>query len=657
MPERALPPGDLIDAKRQINSLCDALESAFRAGQKPRIEDSLEHVSAPHQTLALRELLVLEVNLRIDNGETIDKKEYQRRFPNQDTLISDAIRSAFDLVQGDTGNRPYRSRPGNDWKLKEAQSMTPVYLGLKASCPACGTMIGVVSDEVVHDLVCNSCGNHIKLVGNELTNNKSSVAKRFGHFELLERLGMGGFGSVWKAHDTLLDRIVAVKILHQLAQEADEGKMLLREAQAAAQLAHRRIVTVHEIGRFEGKWYIVSEYVPGMSMAKWMRDRKLSPQQSAQLLSVIAEALQHAHQRGIVHRDLKPDNILIDPEGEPHITDFGLAKRDVGEFTMTLDGKILGTPAYMAPEQASGEVHRTDARSDIYALGVMLFELLTDRLPFRGSVAFILQQVVHGEVPRLRELNSEVPQELEAICLRCLEKNQDMRFRSAKNLAAELRRFLNGKRIRTRSKHEQLERRQTTSAPRPRCYPQMHDDPEYLGCIDRIVSKLVIRDEPNEVYLIRIDNWFDHKWLTFSGIGVVHTDDTASGFSLEEFRQQRVTFPPFNPKRVASQVSFHRTEKGHYEEHTQTPKIHLERCQPSARNLDRRVADFADSAMFCWFSSRTANNGRGSLMVYRLTFGEVATWFVSFQHDQHWKLDRVKGTSRDEIEELLRPTG
>jgi len=306
------------------------------------------------------------------------------------------------------------------------------------------------------------------LVEEEKTSTRRGIAvdsalDTFGKFKLLREVGRGGMGVVYEAHDRDLDRRVALKLLllspnANAKESALDEERFVREARLSAKLNHRHVVAVYEAGTINARRYIAQEFVYGLPLSEWRRKGSVTVRQLVAILRDIALALHDAHEAGIIHRDLKPGNVIIDKNNQPHVTDFGLAKF-VGQNVMqsfTAEGRVVGTPTYMSPEQVRG-ASTIDRRADIYSLGVMLYEILTGRLPFDGANAMeIMMKAVNTPVKEpskitALQMNPLVFSALESICLKAMAKQPDDRYPDAKKLAADLTAWLEGSKVRARS--------------------------------------------------------------------------------------------------------------------------------------------------------------------------------------------------------------
>ncbi|MCI0361384.1 MAG: protein kinase, partial [Planctomycetaceae bacterium] len=376
----------------------------WRAGTLIPVEECLElHAELRNDTEAVLDLIYNEVLLRTERGDTPQLDEYTRRFPT----LADALGPIFEVHQAvESGGGLATSPTFGDLSLRTIDG------GAGGRAPTAPAIPG---------------------------------------YEILERLGHGGMGVVYRAVQKSLGRTVALKMVLAGAHARPEQLSRFRhEAEAVARLPHPNIVQIHEVGEHDGRPFLSLEFVEGGGLDKKLGGAPQPARDAARLVETLARAIHHAHTQGVIHRDLKPANVLLTADGTPKVTDFGLARFGEGSG-QTQSGDILGTPSYMAPEQAAGSAGTLGPAADVYALGAILYELLTGRPPFRAENPIeTLVQVMEQEPVAVRSLQPRAPRDLETICLKCLQKAPHKRYASAADLADDLHRFQDGRPIHAR---------------------------------------------------------------------------------------------------------------------------------------------------------------------------------------------------------------
>ncbi len=400
---------------RHVDAACDQFEAAWLAGERPDPSPLLAEVTGPARTRLLRELLIIELDFRRQRGERPEVAEYAGRFP-EDLTVVDGVFVELGL-SGETmaprregehgGDSPWNTAPGAGWP---GAAVTPAEIGAS-----------------------------------------SLEALRSAGYEVIGELGRGGMGVVYLARNVSLNRPCALKMILAGSHGGKSAVARFRvEAEAVARLRHPGIVQIYHVGEADGLPFLELEYLPGSSLEKTLDGTPRPAAEAARLIEALARAIAEAHRRGIVHRDLKPANILQDAGGQPK-ADFGLAKFLGSQDGLTRTNLVIGSPSYMAPEQAEGNARSVGTSVDVYAMGAILYELLTGRPPFRAATALeTLEQVKAIEPVPPSRLQPGLSRDLETICLKCLEKAPSRRYATSEALAEDLRRFLAGEPIQAR---------------------------------------------------------------------------------------------------------------------------------------------------------------------------------------------------------------
>ncbi len=418
-----------IDLARRIDAVCRQFEADWRDGCEPRIDDYLVAVSDDGRSALRAELEALERELG---------------------------RSQEPAARPDA--RPPVASVPHPSTVAEAPTIPP---GMTPTSP-----LPDAAPSSVHEEATVPPGNPPRTAHDEPTAallrqglpatpraSEPTHIRYFGDYEILREIARGGMGVVFRARQASLNRTVALKMIlaGQLADDNDV-KRFHTEAEAAANLDHPGIVPIFEVGQHEGQHYFSMGFVDGKSLSQRLAEGPLPSREAAELIRRVSEAIEYAHQHGVIHRDLKPANILLDQNGNPRVTDFGLAKKLQGDSGLTGSGQIMGTPSYMPPEQAGGNRGDVGPAADVYALGATLYCLVTGRPPFQAATAMdTVIQVISDEPVPPRRLNTSIPRDLETICLKCLEKDTIKRYASAADFGGDLRRFLNGEPILARA--------------------------------------------------------------------------------------------------------------------------------------------------------------------------------------------------------------
>ena len=432
----------------QLNAedLIEQFEEKWRKGERPNWRQFLPPQNSADFGRVLLELAIRDIQHRLRVGDHPPFAEDYWGVPGANWTEKQQAQLLFEEYQGRWDRGDLTTRCEEFQRRFPALADELSSLRPKWECPHCGCDNEMASEED-SSVACARCTQNFQVADLfRAMPEKLGNSLQIGGYELQGELGKGGMGVVYKAKDKDLPRFVALKMILQADRAtADEMSRFHQEAEAIAQLQHPNIVEIFAKGKHEGKPFLVLEFCEGGSLEDVLKKRAVPPSEGAELVETLARAIQVAHEAGIWHRDLKPANILLTKARTPKITDFGLAKC-FGKEGLSITGAIMGTPSYMAPEQASGESHRIGPLTDVWALGTILYELFTGQKAFPGSNSLsVIYNVAMEEPVSPRTLNPHLPKQLEAICLKCLCKDPAERYTSAESLADDLRSWNRGR--------------------------------------------------------------------------------------------------------------------------------------------------------------------------------------------------------------------
>lgn len=458
--------------RNRVISVCQKFGRDVRSGSAPPLPDHLTGWDGDARSVLLRELLLIELHFRHQQGQVSAREDYRSKYSGSEPVID----SVFDLLSAEDPTASLEAEStimSGDFGATMADgdtNDTNVETMVETPDPSGGTQpnrvdprAATVRDQAHVETLVPSDSDPFDIPTMDSDSMPVPPQARFPgappqlpeDYQLLSVLGKGGMGLVYKARQKRADRIVALKVIRpeklsgMSSSSRDRAIERFRaEAQAAGRLQHDNLVTVYEVGESDGCHYFSMQYVEGQCLADMIREGPLDDRQAARYIEPVCRAVHFAHEHGILHRDIKPHNILIESATQrPRIADFGLAKIIDADIEMTRAGESMGTPPYMPPEQF-GDAAKVTAAADIYGLGATLYHLLSGRPPFQAPTAVTtMRQVLEQDPVRLQELNSTVDRDIETICMKCLEKEPQRRYATAGELADELQRYLNGEPI------------------------------------------------------------------------------------------------------------------------------------------------------------------------------------------------------------------